>query len=371
LIKVLYILPWLKTGGSETYVLNLAKSMDPKEFEVLVWCRGEWGPIGDELGKLGVKVMEGPMSPYRPGQLLAFWRYIRRERVDIVHSLNYRPNPTDAIVTKLALKKFVSSRRNMRHWEGGQKLHLGERIRNRFTDKVVANSSAVSRLTTRLENVPLRKIVVIYNGVPFDELEQWSAMERGIQLRTQLNIDRKSFVVVNVANLRHVKGQMYLLKAFQESLPKLPPNSHLIICGEGEEQGNLETYINTNDLQNSVHIIHSTDKYGVMAAADVFVLPSLGEGFSNAIIEAMSMGLPIIATSVGGNAEAVVDGLNGIIVPPANAEKLSDAILRTAMNNVRRKDMGAKSRERAKADFTLDRMASAHEHLYSSLVRGK
>jgi len=177
--------------------------------------------------------------------------------------------------------------------------------------------------------------------------------------------------VVNVANLRHVKGQMYLLKAFHQALPKLPPGSHLIICGEGEEQGNLETYISTNDLQDSIHLIHSNDKFGVMAAGDVFVLPSLGEGFSNAIIESMSMGLPVIATSVGGNAEAVVDGLNGIIVPTANVEKLSDAIIRMAMNNMRRKDMGAKGRERAKAEFTLERMASAHENLYSSLVRGK
>ena len=128
--KVLYILPWLRTGGSERYVANLCRNLDRERFETVVLYRGEWGPIGDELKAAGIRTVHNPMKVYRPDQLFGFYRLLRKEGIDIVHSLNYRPNFTDALLTKWAGRKFVSSRRNLRFWKGSDKLHWGERLRN-------------------------------------------------------------------------------------------------------------------------------------------------------------------------------------------------------------------------------------------------
>ncbi|OPY32627.1 MAG: Trehalose synthase [Methanomassiliicoccales archaeon PtaU1.Bin124] len=364
----MFILPWLKGGNAETYVVNLARSIDPKEFEVLVWCKGDWGPVGDELGRMGVKVMDGPISPLRPDQMFRLWRYVRREHVDIIHSLSLRPTAGEAFMSKLMLRKYVSSRRSTRQWEGKNKVRMRDRVRDRFTDKIVTNSNMIARLAGRLENVPVNKLVTIYDGVPMDELSQWSSVQDGEELRKRLNIPEIGYVIVNVADMRHSKGQMYLLKAFHEARSKFLGETHLIICGEGEERDNLELFIKHNSLGSRVHIIGAEEKPAVMAAGDVFVVSSLGEGFSRSIIEAMALGMPIIATSVGGNPEVVMDGLNGIIVPPADSDKLSDAMLRVGNNIARRKDMGQKSLDRARSEFTLEKMAQAHEEMYSKLM---
>jgi glycosyltransferase involved in cell wall biosynthesis len=161
------------------------------------------------------------------------------------------------------------------------------------------------------------------------------------------------------------------LEAFRSAHDRFHGDSHLIICGEGPEQTNLESFIKTSSLAGKVHLIHSEDKFGVISAMDVFVMSSLAEGFSNAVLEAMSMARPVIATSVGGNPEAVQNGLNGIIVPPADAEAMAEAMVQLGNNMAKRHSMGAAGKERAGSEFSLERMVEAHQDLYESLARGR
>ena len=106
-----------------------------------------------------------------------------------------------------------------------------------------------------------------------------------------------------------------------------------------------------------------------LSAADIFVLPSRSEGFSNAIIEAMAASLPVVATNVGGNAEAVEDGVSGFIVPPEDIAALSDAILRMLSNPAKAEEMGASGRERVKDNFTIDAMVHQITNVYASLLK--
>ena len=198
-------------------------------------------------------------------ELLKHRQVFASAHFDIVQSLSLRPMAGEAFYSKLSMTRFVASRRSTRQWEGKQRVSFLERARNRRTDKFIANSNMVARLSSRLEQVPVGKVATIYDGVTLDEDVMKGAMERGRKLRREMGIQEIDFVVVNVASLRHSKGQMYLLKAFHGAKAKFLGDAHLVLCGEGEDKDNLELYIKVNKLENRVHIIDSEDHLGVMA----------------------------------------------------------------------------------------------------------
>jgi glycosyltransferase involved in cell wall biosynthesis len=368
--KVLFIIPWLKTGGSETYVLNLVKHLNVERYQVTVWCEGEWGPIGDKIRKTGITVIQRPIRPYRPDHVLGMVRYIRKNRFDIVQSLKYGPNFMDALVCKLSRKVFISSRRNIRHWSGALKMHVGERLRNLMTDHIIANSESVKDLTIVVEHVPATKITVIYNGVDLEEVD--AAMQKSDKtFRSSLAIPFGAIIVGNLANLREVKGQSYLVKAFADVVGKTDKDVYLVIHGEGPEETNLRALVKELKIEDRVRFSTSPrDRFEVMHSFDVFVLPSLGEGFSNALLEAMALSLPCIVSDVGGNPEAVVHNVSGLIVPVKAVEPLAEAILRLVDDPALAKEFGVKARELVERQYTVQRMVSAHERLYEELLKG-
>ncbi len=370
--KVLYILPWLRTGGSERYVANLCRNLDRERFETVVLYRGEWGPVGDELKAAGIRTVRNPMKLYRPDQLFSFYRLLRNEGIDIVHSLNYRPNFTDALLTKWAGRKFVSSRRNLRFWKGSDKLHWGERLRNRRTDLVIANAERLKQSTIDFEEVPADKVLVIYNGVPLQQVDAAKASDGWKEVRTELDIPLGAVVIGNMANLRTTKGQTYLLQAFQTVLRSSNAPVYLVITGQGPEEENLQNMIKELGLEQRACLYKtSRDRFEVIRSFDIFVLSSLQEGFSNALVEAMALGLPCVATDVGGNAEAVQHNITGLIVPPKEPESLARALLGLVDDPERRRIMGQTGEVRARQEFDLERMVQEHAQAYGRLIPEK
>ncbi len=370
--KVLYILPWLRTGGSERYVANLCRNLDRERFETVVLYRGEWGPVGDELKAAGIRTVHNPMRVYRPDQLFGFYRLLRKEGIDIVHSLNYRPNFTDALLTKWAGRKFVSSRRNLRFWKGSDKLHWGEGLRNRRTDLVIANAERLKQSTIDFEKVPADKVLVIYNGVPLQQADAAKTSDGWKEVRTELDIPLGALVIGNMANLRPTKGQTYLLQAFQTVLRSSTRPVYLVITGQGPEEENLQKMIKELGLEQRAYLYKtSRDRFEVIRSFDIFVLSSLQEGFSNALVEAMVLGLPCVATDVGGNAEAVQHNITGLIVPPKESESLAQALLGLVDDPERRRIMGQTGEVRARQEFDLERMVQEHAQAYGRLIPEK
>ncbi len=150
MIKILYIIACLKTGGSEKYLLNMIKNLDKDRYQVTVWCEGAWGPTGDEIRKAGAAVVQRPLRPGRPDQLLGGIRYIRKNKFDIVHSLKYNTNFMDALVSKGSrVKVFMTSRRNLPFWIKADKVRNPERIRNALTDRVISELGGSERTDDR------------------------------------------------------------------------------------------------------------------------------------------------------------------------------------------------------------------------------
>jgi L-malate glycosyltransferase len=364
-IKIIYYLPQLTIGGTEKHLLDLTTHLNKDRYLPAVWCPGPWGNIGDELLKNNIEVVTFKI----PFQLLNFFLYLKRNNFDIFHSYGYGTHYIDTVIAKLSgIPIYISSRRNMRHWEGGEKLHISERIRNYFSDIVIANSEAVKFKSIHTEKLPSEKITTIHNGISLPETKPSLT---NIQLRKELGIPENSIVIGNIANLKAVKGQRYLLEAFAK-LARQINNINLVLVGEGPDKDNLLVTANLSGIKHRVHITNSyTSIFDFLNMFDIFVLPSLSEGFSNALLEAMAMGKPVITSDVGGMSELVTNHETGLIVKPADSNELAEAILALLDNPKLCQILAVNAKRKARNSFSLQTMINHFETVYEDLMVNK
>jgi glycosyltransferase involved in cell wall biosynthesis len=178
-------------------------------------------------------------------------------------------------------------------------------------------------------------------------------------------------VVACVSNFYPYKGHAELVEAAARVVPRFPGSTFLLV---GRDSGTLEATraaVLRMGIGESVRFLGSrTDVADILRASDLFVHPSREEGFSNAVLEAMSAGLPVVAFHVGGNPEAVVHGETGLLAPARDAGALADAMVELLSDGERRKRMGEAGRARAAERFSMERMVAEMESLYESLARG-
>jgi glycosyltransferase involved in cell wall biosynthesis len=180
-----------------------------------------------------------------------------------------------------------------------------------------------------------------------------------------------TIVVTTVGNIRRVKGHDIFIKAAALIVPRFP-NVSFSIAGDVLEPGyfaELQALVLDLNLSNHFHFKGSvTDLQQHLSSADIFVLPSRSEGFSNAVIEAMAASLPVVATQVGGNGEAVQDGLTGFLVPPEDVSALSEAIVRLVSDPSLSRVMGEAGKARVASNFTTDAMMKRITSTYGALL---
>jgi glycosyltransferase involved in cell wall biosynthesis len=211
--------------------------------------------------------------------------------------------------------------------------------------------------------LPPGKVLAICNGV---DTNRFSPGGRSAA-RAALGIAIESIVIGTVARLDPVKDQLGLLRAFAQVGD---PRTVMVIAGDGPCRAELESAVSTLGLDGRVRFLgERKDVPRILAALDVFVLSSLGEGISNTILEAMGTGLPVIATRVGGNPELVSDGVTGLLVEPRSPAAFAAAIRQYVDDPRRAAEHGRAARELALSTFSLDRMVDAYGQLYSRLLR--
>ncbi|MFH1172804.1 MAG: glycosyltransferase family 4 protein [Nanoarchaeota archaeon] len=216
----------------------------------------------------------------------------------------------------------------------------------RRADCLVVNSQKLKDLLLKSKQM---KVDIIYNGADSEEL------------KANRKSDGKT--IICISRLVKRKGIDYLLRALKDR-----KDFHLIIIGDGEERQNLENLANKLGINSRTEFIGAVEHNGVIKylnKADIFVLPSFAEGMSNALLEAIANGLPVIVTDVGGSKELVKN--NGVIIQPGNEEQLKDAIEKLLSNEKLRKQMSKESLEIAKK-FTWQNIAKEYENLYRGLI---
>jgi glycosyltransferase involved in cell wall biosynthesis len=299
--------------------------------------------------------------------LKLFWIMVWR-RPQIVHFFlptSYLIGTPLSLVAGVPIR--VMSRRSLnRYQEQRSFLSRCERWLHRRMTAILGNSQRVVRELITDEGCPLERVALIYNGVDVSAF----AIER--PSAEALKHDRPP-VLITVANLIPYKGHGDLVAALGEVANSLPPHWSLICAGRDYGIGErLKQQARALGIEENIKLLGTrADIVALLGMADIGVLASLEEGFSNSILEAMAAGLPMIVTDVGGNAEAVIDGATGLVVPPCNASALGAAILKLALDPTLARTMGDAGRERVRTFFSIDRCVTNYALLYAGLARGE
>jgi glycosyltransferase involved in cell wall biosynthesis len=241
-----------------------------------------------------------------------------------------------------------------------------DRLANYLSRAVTVNSKAVWNDVVDRDRIRPEKLVLIYNGL---DVSAYKADEFNVAAtKSSLKIPKQIKVVIVIANLIPYKGHSDFLKAARIVVQKRTDICFLLV---GEDRGirkNLEAEVEDLSLESHVRFAgQRKDVPALLAASDLSVLPSHEEGFSNVILESMAAGLPVIATAVGGNAEAITNGVTGWLVPPRKPEIMAEKILDLLRDPNKAKQMGKEGQERVAELFSVEKMVSKHLNLYRSL----
>lgn len=380
--RLLVVALSLDVGGAERHLSSVLPALARRGWPITIYCTNRLGIYAERLEAAGIEVIGPPISRSagdqpKPARLWATGRagldlagVMRRLRPDIVHF--FLPEPyiigaPSAILLRTPVR--ILSRRGLnlyqRKWPGAAAI---ERRLHRHMTAFLANSRRVGA-DLEAEGCPPDRIGLIYNGLALEGLDQ-PPDRAGV--RQSLGIEPEAMVAIVVANLIGYKGHADVLEALAKVREQLPNPCHLLCVGRDEgARAGLEAAANKLGLGDIVRFLGVRhDVARLLGAADMSILASHEEGFSNAVIEAMGAGLPLVVTDVGGNAEAVVDGETGFVVPPHNPDLLAPAILRLATDPDLRRRFGAAGQARADALFTLDACVDRYETFYRGLMRG-
>jgi glycosyltransferase involved in cell wall biosynthesis len=291
-------------------------------------------------------------------------RFLKQQRIQIVQTFFESSDIWAGFVTRiLSNAKLIWSRRDMGILRS-RKHHIAYRLMSSAPDAVFAVSEQVRRHCIEVDRIDAARVQTIYNGI---NLSDWGTAAEATKAPGKI-------LVTTVGNIRHVKGHDIFIKAAALIAPNFP-NVSFCIAGDILELdyfAELQALISALNLSSSFHFAGGvTDLREHLATADIFVLPSRSEGFSNAIVEAMAASLPVVATDVGGNAEAVNDGVSGLVVPPEDAVALSEAIIRLLSDPTQAKAMGTAGKTLAAQKFTTEAMMNRVVTAYDKLLSGR
>jgi len=377
-LKITYLLPNVESGGTEQHVLSLAGRIDRSRFSLSMVTTAGGGSLYDNFSAtMPVTVLgeptssrrfrKGPLEHLRTIQVVA--RLLRRSPPDILHAYLPAANVIGPLAARLSgVPRVIVSKRALAEYKAHYPLlRRVEPLGNRLADVILVNSDAVRRDVERTERHWEGKFRKIYNGVA--PIERWEPDET-MAFRRGEGIPADALVALCVSNFYPYKGHEELVEAAARVVRRFPDVLFLLV---GRDSGTMEATrarIRERGIEGSVRFAGSrTDVPDILRASDLFVHPSREEGFSNAILEAMAAGLPVVACDVGGNPEAVVDGETGRLVPPRDPERLAGAMAELIGDESKRKVFGEAALRRVSERFSLDRMVGEMESLYKSLAR--
>jgi sugar transferase (PEP-CTERM/EpsH1 system associated) len=360
--SIVHVIPTLRVGGLEKVVVRLAEYFAPRMRQAVV-APAPTGPVSQLFpAEVTVVAMADQRRPDR-WNALRMARLFRTLRPDIVHTRNW--TCIDAIVAaRLAGVPIVIHGEHGREATDPEGRNVGRRRIRRLLAPMVTEFVAVSQDLARwlIEEVriPARKVRTIYNGV---DTCRFSSDSRD-SARRALGIADQSVAFGTVGRLDPVKDHVGLLRAFAHM--SADPRALLYIVGDGPCRSEAEAMVRALGLTRRVRLLGDRqDVPEILPGIDVFVLPSLGEGMSNTILEAMATGLPVVATRVGGNPELVVHEVTGLLVEPRSTDSLVTALSRYVEDPGLRAAHGRAARHRAESEFGLRRMLSAYDDLYA------
>ena len=355
-LRVCHVSLTLKTGGLERILTDIARHHDAAESVPEFLAIRAVGRFAEEIRRTGCPVhLLQPTG--RIGLIRQMVRQFRTGRFDVVHTHNTYPHLYASLAARLAGVPVVVNTRHGQRAGHGWKSRAQFRWASHLVDRIIAVSDDAARLCVQPDGVPARKVIRIWNGI---DLRDFS-----------FTGPAAAPIAISVARLSAEKDFPTLLRAVALAIREVP-DLQLKLVGDGAERAKLEGLTRELGITSCVEFLgERTDVPNLLAQAGFFVSSSLTEGISLTLLEAMAVGLPVVATAVGGNSEIVADGVTGQLVPHANPEALARAIVTMCRTEDRWAALGQAGRDRVSEHFEVHRMVSDYERLYRELLEQK
>ena len=375
--KIMIVISNLSIGGKEKTAINLANGLDPEKHEPWLVCLGGVQPKTEALvGKKTKLVVLNKKPGNNISTIIQLAHLMRRERIHIVHSNNWGTMLESLIAAKWAgIHKIIHTQHGLDYGHGENRMVRG-RLRiwiKRFSCKGIACIVAVSK---EIRDVVIREwrahdeqVKVILNGIEVEEVENTIEMrhQKRVSQRSENGYRETDLIIGSVGLLRAVKDYQTLIRSMKIVNTEIP-YAKLVLVGDGPERDDLRKLVKELSLEGCVRFLgYRDDVEHLLQMMDIFVLNSISEGTSIAILEAMAAGLPVVATSTGGTPDIVEDRGTGLLVPPRDFSGTSAAILTLIRNPQMRKSMGARGRKRVRECFSVERMIRNYESLYEDI----
>jgi glycosyltransferase involved in cell wall biosynthesis len=367
-LRVAFCLDSFAIGGTELNAVRTAEAFDPARIELFVTHLQTRGPLLSRYERLGVPMRHIPIpnlySPRTARQGFALARQLRAWDVDVVHSHDIYCNIFAVPWARFTGRRAVIASRRWLYEAPRPELVRANRWCSRLAHRVLANSKGVAALLESEEGVPPSRIVVIPNFLCESAFEREDEGARTARRRAW-GVPDGAFVVGLVARLSPVKNHGLLLQA----AARLDGNFHFVLVGDGPSRAALEARAGELGIAERVHFVgevvspHNQHQY-----FDASVLCSTSEGFPNSLIEAMAAARPVVATPVGGVKDAVLEGVNGLLVPVEDPAPLAVALARLAEDPSLRTRIGEAGLATARGNFEKTRVIDTLCTLYEGLA---
>jgi len=368
-IRLTLLIPTLDRSGAEKQLVQLAIGLSPEEFDVDVLALTRGGPLAEPLQDHGVPIhVLGKRRKVDHGALRRLKRRLRNSVPDILHTWLFAANAYGRLACRVVPDtRVVVSERCVDAWKRPWQLWLDRRLIKR-TDQLLTNSQSVAGFYREL-GIPSGLIEVIPNGIAVET--PTAPGDPRAEVRAELELPENARLVTCIGRLAPQKRVTDLVWAI-ELLHQLDPRAWLVCVGDGPERNRVEHFARETGCWDRVRFTgHRDDTGRLWAASDVAWLASDFEGQSNSVMEAMAAGLPVVASDIPANAELVLDGQTGHLVPVGDSAAFAKQTAALLADRDRAQQLGTAGRQRMQDSFGLETMIDAHARLYRSLTNDR
>lgn len=364
---ILHLIDTTGPGGAETVFINLLSELEKTGFHNVVVLRGE-GWVADRVRSIGVEpFLIDSKGSFNLSYLRSLRKLLQEKRIDLIQAHLLGSSVYGALLALLSCKPMIAT------FHGAVDLADKERfLRAKFfliglgASRIVCVSEQLQKeLSTRIK-LPARKLKLIYNGVDPNRFHG----QTNLDLKTELGLPPNSTLVVSIGNIRPAKGYEYLVEAAVRLL-ELDDNVHFVVVGHQRKAvfEKLLEQIGQCPRSPRIHWLgFREDVVDILQQADIFLLPSVSEGFSISTVEAMMAGVPVIATRSGGPEEIISNAELGYLIPKRDSSAIVDAILDLKLPEKRKRVIN-EARKVANEKFGLRAMLSQYQGLYQQLMK--
>ena len=374
---IAHVIYRLDVGGLENGLVNLINRIPPQRFRHAIVSLTDHSAFRQRIQRDDVPVFSlNKPSGNSPVTLYKLWRLLKRLRPDIVHTRNLAAleGTLPAALAAVPVRIHGEHGRDVEDLDGSNtRRQIVRRLFKPFVHQYITVSRDLESYLRQKIGVPPSRISQIYNGVDSERFHP--AGERREDVPCAGFAGTGDFVIGTVGRMQDVKDQLTLARAFvrlTQGIPGAEQRLRLVMIGEGPLRARVRVLLADAGVEQFAWLPgERNDVPRMMRSLDLFVLPSLAEGISNTVLEAMASGLPVIATDVGGNPELVEPGATGTLVPRNDAESMARAMRAYAESTELCRRHGSEARRMVERRFGMEAMVNAYMAVYDQLLAGR